>query len=168
MECSYWSAEDTYCSRSTCPDFKLFLNAQTDKIVSILLKTLLDLAWSRDVLPNVNTLQTRTWDSISESSIRKLYQFVSPRSTPGAFQRLDWNCQWETPEHQKLTLILKNKYQFWYQRWKFISWEMPFRKVSEDLAFENICIIYYEDWFMICEIENENWMVPDRNTLLGL
>ena len=29
-----------YCSRSTCPDFKLFLNAQTDKIVSILLKTL--------------------------------------------------------------------------------------------------------------------------------
>ena len=44
MECSYWSAEDTYCSRSTCPDFKLFLNAQTDKIVSILLKSLLDLA----------------------------------------------------------------------------------------------------------------------------
>ena len=147
MECSYWSAEDTYCSPSTCPDFKLFLNAQTDKIVSILLKSLLDLAWSRDVLPNVNTLQTRTWDSISESSILKLYQFVSPRSTPGAFQRLDWNCQWEAPEHQKLT-HLKNKYIHWraadINDESLSSWEMPLREVSEDLAFENFCITYYE------------------------
>ena len=29
-----------YCSHSTCPDFKLFLSAQTDKIVFILLKSL--------------------------------------------------------------------------------------------------------------------------------